>query len=154
MAVFLGGWAGTDWSGDYAKSAVAGAWSEFVGGLSLDASPEHFGSSFGSALVAVGSTGAGFAEGGMFGKMAYVTRWDTPAGMASIEESGMFKAGSFVQRGRGNLLDYGLSGAAERYPLGTRMTKLVPKSVLRAPKGFEGFKCFMRQRTLVRDYRF
>jgi len=114
------------------------------------AGAEGFGESFGSILITVGTAGSGFAEGGAFSKVAYITRWDTPEGIAMIKTSGELKPGSFVQRGRGGPVGYVLSGVGQlRYPFTSKITLKVPKSSLTVPKPFyEIWKVVIGQRTI------
>ncbi len=157
-AQFLGAWAGNDWSGSYLGKSASAAWGGFYGGLTGERGPEGFGDSFGSVLIAAGTAGAGFAEGGAFSKMAYVTRWDTVEALQAIEDAGYLKAGAFVQRGRGGAFGYMASGVYQpdlAYPFASKMSILISKGSLGVPAGALGkVKWLMGQRVLTRDFHF
>lgn len=155
MAEFLGTWSANDWSGEFGKRAVCGAWIEFYGGLIGERGAEGFGNSFGSVLITVATGGSAFAEGGAFSKVASITRWDTPEGLALIKSTGYIKEGAFVQRGSGGPLNYLLSGAPQQgYGFFSKITVKTPKANLAAPKGWESFKWLLGQRIAVKPIRF
>lgn len=133
-AQFLGAWAGNGYSSDFVKQGGMAAWNEFASGLAGDRGARGFGQSFGDLLILAGTIGAGAAEGGAFSKMAYVTRWDTPAGISDIAANGI-AAGKFVQRGRGNYFQYLLTGTQEMYRFENKITTKIPKKFMKFPRG-------------------
>ncbi len=120
----------------------------------MDASPEHFGESFGVVLVTVGTVGSGFAEGEAFSKVAYVTHWDNPGAIQGFINDGVIPAGKWVQRGRGSLGGYVLSGSPGKFPFGSKLVLKVAKSSLKPPKGWEMSKWLIGQRMLKHPLKF
>lgn len=127
--------------------------SEFWMGMTLERGPEGFGRSFGSVLLAAYSVAAPCAQGGWLSGTTYVTRWDTPAGTLAALEGGEWSAGTFVMRGRGTILNYGLSGVLQyKYPFASRITFLAERGsvggVVGEVRGLRLIKTAMGQRQL------
>jgi len=144
---FIGAWSGTNWSLEYGKQAVIGGFTEFWSGLIGEKGNQGFGESFGSLLIAAGTAGAPFAEGGSFSKVAYITHWDKLEQIQAMQTSGTIRPGSWVMNGRPTLFNYLLSGASEQgYKPWHYVFQKAPRSCVQAPPGAERFKYLLGQR--------
>lgn len=113
--------------------------------------------------VAFGGLISGAAKGAEAGEgLIAITRWDTPEGLATIKATGL-KEGSFVMRGNASpAVNYVFSGVYEgyvipgsiRYPLASRITTMVPESVLGAPSGWQRWKWLIGQAVLKEGVHF